>query len=334
MVNIKINININIILIIVLVLAISAVSGDELDNTGDKTVTDTEPLEVAPAKENDKEYADNAVFFTESNMYKFANYMFNLGEYDRALVEYHRFNFTYPESELEHLATFKVGLSYEKLGEYKRARRQYLKLVRHNRDKEVQQICRYRVAATFYSSAQWDSTLSFITNLEVGRETDIADAFEYLKGWCYLQKSDYGSAIEVFQRLKDSGNSQDALPSLHFLISKSRQGLILPHKNPAVSGVLSTVIPGAGQAYCERWGDAAFSAFFTLGALGSAIYFWEDDETFAITTGVIGVFFYLGNVYGAITSAKLFNKHTTEDFMQKTQLGVPHKPTRLFQEIR
>lgn len=321
-------------IIVIFFLAISTIIPQDEEKPSEKEVKAPDSLkQIKSAKKQEEKESKIPSFYTEENMYKFANYLYNINEYQRALIEYHRFNFTYPESELKHKTMFRIGLSYEKLSEYQRARKNYRNLIKKSRNPEINQICRYRMAATYYSSQQWDSTLSYLGKLEKDMDTDIAGAFEYLRGWCYLQETKYKPAMEIFKKLEEKESSEKASPSLHFLISKARQGRILPQKSPVISGGLSTVFPGAGQAYCERWGDAAFSSFFTLGSLGSAYYLWEKDKSFAISTAALGAFFYLGNIYGAITSAQIFNKNKREAFIHETELGVPHKPTKLYQEL-
>ena len=80
-------------------------------------------------------------------------------------------------------------------------------------------------------------------------------------------------------------------------------------KSPAVGGLLSLFIPGAGQWYGGRKIDAVF-AFSTVAtfAAGTLVAKHNGEEGWAWTVGAVGGVFYLGNVYGGINAAHRYNE--------------------------
>ncbi|MBO4465388.1 MAG: hypothetical protein J5748_01750 [Bacteroidales bacterium] len=81
-------------------------------------------------------------------------------------------------------------------------------------------------------------------------------------------------------------------------------------KSPALAGLMSAVIPGAGKFYAGRK-DEAFASFFTVGIFaGLTAECWikkgpKDWRT--IVFGTLGSLFYIGNIYGSYMSVSIYN---------------------------
>jgi tetratricopeptide (TPR) repeat protein len=106
-----------------------------------------------------------------------------------------------------------------------------------------------------------------------------------------------------------------------FLAAKDR----LPRKNMALAGVYSAVVPGLGKLYCRRPLDA-LSSFTSIGILGWQAYDGFHDDGPGSVKGwifsVIGGIFYLGNVYGSVVAADLYNEEGELMLIQKVQVRV------------
>ncbi len=80
-------------------------------------------------------------------------------------------------------------------------------------------------------------------------------------------------------------------------------------KSPALAGVLSGVIPGAGQMYNGRWIDGLMSLTF-VSLFGAATWYSFaklDSVPLGIFTAVLGAGFYSGGIYNAVTDAQRIN---------------------------
>jgi TM2 domain-containing membrane protein YozV len=152
---------------------------------------------------------------------------------------------------------------------------------------------------------------------------------DYLKGFCYIEKKEFAKAESLYTALSQEGGNSMLLSSIHYLISKSKQGKNLPQKSPASAAILSTFVPGLGMGYTGKWGDGLFSFLAVFVTAAPAVYFWEEDRTFAITTGIAALFFYSGNIYGSAVSAHNFNDKTTSEFIHNTINSVPYSVTNI-----
>lgn len=85
--------------------------------------------------------------------------------------------------------------------------------------------------------------------------------------------------------------------------------LEIPTQNlsPWLAGGLSALVPGLGQAYVGRWGDAAFNAL-TILALGYSSYgTLRSNQPLGWTLAGVTGLLHAGNIYGAAQAAKATN---------------------------
>lgn len=92
----------------------------------------------------------------------------------------------------------------------------------------------------------------------------------------------------------------------------------LPLQRPWLAATLSALLPGAGQAYNGRWGDAV-SALLINGALGAATYY-SFVELESVPAGVVSAAllagFYAGNIVNAYTDAERINAQHYKGFFE------------------
>lgn len=92
----------------------------------------------------------------------------------------------------------------------------------------------------------------------------------------------------------------------------------LPLRRPALAGILSAIIPGAGQAYNGRWLDAALALGFTGLFAGATAYSYLglDSIPLTVTSGIFALGFYSGNITNAIVDARRHNASVYDDFFE------------------
>lgn len=103
-------------------------------------------------------------------------------------------------------------------------------------------------------------------------------------------------------------------------------------KSPFVAGMLSALVPGLGKIYAGAYGEGV-SSFLLIGSLGAitaenwirnGVLNWK-----TLVFGTIGMVFYIGNIYGSISSVKIYY----EDFNHQQNISILyniHIPLRTF----
>ena len=101
----------------------------------------------------------------------------------------------------------------------------------------------------------------------------------------------------------------------------------VPQKSPAAAGVMSAVLPGAGQAYSGEYGRAAIS--FLLNGL----FIWGMVESFRhdhyVVGGILTLFelgWYSANILNAVNSAEKYNRKKTQEYINGLERGEQNFP--------
>ena len=264
----------------------------------------------------------------KESVYSFASELLTDKQFDKAALEFLRYKRYFPEDTLLPSVNFRLAYSYEKLTNYERARAEYLNLFSNYPENSIAGHSFYRYYLTYYLNKQMDTLRYLVEDVKDSlADQRLKTSLKYLSIWSLIDQQDFISAKEILSGLSDDNTFLK--PSLNYLLSKTQQVDYLTEKSPIFSSILSTVIPGLGQGYCERWGDAGYSFILSVGGIGSGYYFWERDRNFALFTGISGLFFYLGNIYGAFSSAILYNRDTAKDYIDAIHRDVPHPPEEI-----
>lgn len=246
-----------------------------------------------------------------------------LGEYRRAAVEYLRIAHGDQTAEGSAKANLKAALCFEKAGEYSISKKIYEDLLDSTTPAEIRKAAYYRVGVSDY----------FLGNLELvvnrakkaSGSNELQNATQYLKGWAYFFARDYSSAADQFAILEPSSYDSSAM----FMVSRCNDGLNLKSRSPFMAASMSAIVPGSGKAFYGRWGDALVNLLVVGGTLGGAAALWERDREFALTLGVIGAFFYGGNVYGSYVGAKWFNEQQHRELYRYARQNVNRRPEEI-----
>jgi len=146
-----------------------------------------------------------------------------------------------------------------------------------------------------------------------------------LVGFCYLKEKRWSEAAFVFDSLAEVASGHESRESLLKSKRYAEEGKNLSRKNSIMAGVLSTVFPGVGKAYCKRYKEA-LSSFIVIGINGWQAYdgFYEKGQGSAKgwIFAAIGGVFYLGNIYGSTVAAHIYNRQQEKDLLTKIDVEI------------
>lgn len=243
-------------------------------------------------------------YFKPDNIYSFAEYLFNDAQYERAAGEYTRFLFatdSFPRKADS--IFFKIALCYRYDGRYKESIDYFRKIVDDYEESKLLDESYFQIALGY----------SFIDNYE--------ESNKILKSH-FLDDSSENLNIPVKKLItlnhiqrKEWDKAKESLDGMNILSGQLlgfvKRGKNLPRKNPFVSGMLSGVIPGSGKFYCDRPMDGIHS-LITVGITGWQAYEgFKEDGAHSVKGwifGVLGGAFYLGNIYGSVVAADIYNQ--------------------------
>ena len=266
-------------------------------------------LTVQPARADD----------SPNKLLDFAHYLFDQGDYSRATLETRRFLFLFPDNPRRDEAGLLLGRSYLYSGNVEDAEKAYKKvMISHDRPESLVQAALglgrtlERISAAeaeeFYRQAARDESLP------PGLQKELSDKALTRLGWLLMENGRWVEASSVFRRVDDPG-LKTPLPGL---ADRALEGENLPWRSPGAAGMMSAVLPGAGQLYVGRPLDAGLA--FGLNALflyGTVEAVQKEAWAAAAVIGLLEIAWYGGNIYNAINGAHIYNREAQNGFLKR-----------------
>ena len=256
----------------------------------------------------------------------FADHLFDQGDYYRAITEYERLIFYYPDHALAETSRYQIALSYFKGDKLDIAAIRFRELAETYKGRETGADALFMLAETYYRKKEFMRAGEIVEDfLKLYPTNSRADSARIKLGWCYMQQGDWRAAAAEFRKLPEDS---DLRKQAEGLAARSAEYDSLPRKSPYLAGALSAILPGAGQLYIGRPGDAALSFLLNGAFIYATTQSFRNNDT---ATGAILLLFesgwYFGNVYNAVNGAHKFNQRTEQEYFNSLQgrFGVSYQ---------
>ena len=264
-------------------------------------------------------------YYSPENVRKFADFLYEQGDYLRAIGEYQRYLFYRPQESEE--IKYRIAVCYRFGGKSSQAIQGFETLLRTYPGGQYTSQIYYQIGATYFLMDRYNQSARFLSDA-LPRITDSrqhAEA-EQLIGLSYLMQKRWSDAGEVFRGLQGSDITRVREKAAVYNIY-AENGENLPTRSPFLAGTLSTIVPGAGRLYTGRLADA-LTSLFTVGLTGWQAYdgFRRDglSSVKGWSLGTIFGIFYVGNIYGSVISARVYNRHVTDEFLATVFIELPY----------
>jgi TolA-binding protein/TM2 domain-containing membrane protein YozV len=240
------------------------------------------------------------------------------GEYFRAVTEYRRFLFSFPQDPRQAMVHFRIALALYRGQQYEEALHLFREVAHRYPDSSYGKQAWLWQGESLLRQTQYKAAEQLYTQLlEQFSDDEIGQLARYQRGWTLLYQRKWQEASRQFRQL----TPESALFRVaHRLADEVLDGEHLPTKSPLVAGILSGLLPGSGQLYNGRAGDALL-AFFLNGLFIAGIAQAVTQGELA-AAGILSFFeagWYAGNVYGAINGAHKHNRRAEESFLRNLE---------------
>jgi tetratricopeptide (TPR) repeat protein len=245
------------------------------------------------------------------------------GDYYRAITEYKKLTFLFPDSERLSEAFYQIGMAYYKGKDYKSAVNSFAKV-------------RKAYTASNYSSAAFYEGLSYS---KLGLPDKAALSFERARLFDESHPDAANAQLGLSLNALEKDNVADSRAKLDEFLANYPEdervpgvqasfGLLdeyesQPRKSPALAGTMSSVIPGSGQMYAEHYKDGLM-AFVVNGLFIAGTVAALDDDNYALAAivGGVGLPFYVGNIYGAANASRKWNLSLTRKLRDDLSMSL------------
>lgn len=256
-----------------------------------------------------------------------AQHLMKEGEYYRAVTEYKRFLYYFPESPRADAAHLRIVEAYVRGQWWEDGIRKARELLDMGISREIKAralffmgVCQIRLGLL------GEARESLVGVTQVSEDPELRGRAEYLLGETYALQGDWDEVIRFLESLpQESSLSRRGLQKAHLVRSKSPS----QEKSPWVAGALAAILPGAGHLYTERYLDAAL-AFSVNAAFASAAVEATRKDNLPLAGGLAAaeLVWYAGNIFSAVGSAHKFNRALHRELLEEVRL-----PDRLLEEL-
>ena len=262
--------------------------------------------------------AAHAATQSAEEMAAFADHLFGAGDYYRAVTEYERLLFHHPGHGLADAAQLRIAECYLRGGKYEQALARFRAIARAGAGGETGRRAQFLAAEAYFRKGDYGRAAEeFSAYADSWPEDPQAGEARVQAAWSLLRQGDAAAASEGFRKvpagsslLQQARELADAAPAFDDI----------PRKSPGLAGGLSAVLPGAGQLYVGRPGDAAAAFLLNAGFIWATVESFRHDNN---VTGGILLFFeagwYAGNIYNAVGGAHKFNRRSEQRFYDGLQ---------------
>ena len=266
--------------------------------------------------------------FTADQLLQFAEQLLQEGEYFRAITEFRRFRFDYPDDPRQAMALFRIGQAYFRGQQYQEALQTFRDVSQTYPDSPYGREAWLWQGESLIQQTQFAAAeQAYTAFIERHADASTIPYARYQKGWMLLYRRQWQAAATELQQIPDSSF---LYPAAQQLALEAQEGSQRPRKSPFLAGALSTFLPGAGQLYNGRRGDA-FLTFLLNGLFITGMIEAIQHDQLAIA-GVLGFFqagWYGGNIYSAVNGAHKHNRHMDETLLQELERRFRITPSDL-----
>jgi len=189
------------------------------------------------------------------------------------------------------------------------------------KDYDLKDKANFKIALDLARLKEYRYSLDFIKSYKQGEL--ILDNYGILYAINLISLSNYSLAREMLSRPANLEIEYyiNITNKLYYITTGLEK---LPEKNPFLAAFFSSIIPGSGKFYSDRFFDGFFSlSFITSTAIFAGLYFSMNGITSwqGWTLAATGFVFYIGDIYGAYKAAERYNRLKEENLnRQKEEL--------------
>ena len=255
--------------------------------------------------------------FKKSELLDFADSLFQEEDYLNAAHEYRRYIFLFPNEHNSDFVQFRLAASYQNAGRLASAIQAYQLLIDTHPASPLMQRARSNIAQCQLLDGKKEVAIRSLQQfLSEHPHSDLAPRAQFMIATVQMEDKDWEKASKTWEQISVKYPNTRFAEASDRLTRMVRSSKLMPKRSPTFSGLLSAVIPGLGQVYSGRFLDGlqSLTVVGTISA-GTAYYINQEQYDVAVPVGLLGLFFYAGNVYGGVRAAKTFNSSQEGKFL-------------------
>jgi len=258
-------------------------------------------------------------YYSAENIRRFAEYLYQEGDYLRSVKEYNRYILVSQQGADE--ALYKIGLCYRHIGDTQKAVDFFQRLTKEYPQSDLKFSANYQIGYSYHLSERYKESIKYIGQVlkETEKENE-RQKLEILLVLNYLNQRQWRSADKLLNSKSEKPEDKAIEHIMLDLRDRSREGITLKRKNRLLACLMSIILPGSGKVYCNQYGNGIFS-FAVVSTTGFlAFNGFHKNGVHSVNGWIFGslcTVFYAGNIYGSGISALAYNRQAETDILMR-----------------
>lgn len=244
----------------------------------------------------------------------FADSLADEGDYYRAITEYKRVLFYFPDYQKQNWVKFQIGRMYYEGGRYSAAK-EYLIPLTADDDLLLRYYSLNWLSLTYFENAEYvNSSRLFRELASDAKDSEVNDDYMLYAAVSEMRDKRFYKANEIFSSLKREGQKEDVLKFVKDAEELSLQAAERGKKNRFLATSLGIIFPGSGHLYLHQWDN--FSVILTVVGLTGYLAvdgYLRGNATQGILFSTFASGFYAGSIYSAYSETKKYNQRLGDE---------------------
>ncbi|MBN2105386.1 hypothetical protein JW835_15210 [bacterium] len=256
----------------------------------------------------------------------YADYLMKSHDFFRAISEYKKIHYYATDDEIKNNCLLNISKAYMKSNKYKLSIR-YASLLLNKKNIEQEYVIKANnyIGLNYYGLRVLNMAEDYFNKT---RSIDNTGFSLFYLSLVDIEKGQYETARQKYISICEAYPESELYDISKRLSDRVLLARNIQKRSPLISTVLSTLIPGSGQIYCQHYYDG-IQAFMYVGAFAFASWIsYKYDKKYNnhyLTTYAslsVTAIFHLGNIIGASKTASYYNLKQKEKYLDAVRKDV------------
>jgi len=256
------------------------------------------------------------IYSQDSNDKRFADFLFEKGEYYRAITEYYRLLYNCEKTDQKINLLKNIGLSYYQGEDFEGC----IDFLKSNRlsflsDSLVSNEMDLLISNSYYRIGQYSNVISILNWQYLKSSEYFKDKFLFLSGISYSRLFQVEKAIDQMKHIQQKSTKKEVADRFVIYFQDLNN---VSNKSPFLAGTLSAIIPGSGYLYSKHY-ETALTSFIINGLIIWAVHDAIKEKQYGIASAatVFGLGWYIGNIEGSAKAAVKQNEYERNKYLNE-----------------
>ena len=255
----------------------------------------------------------------EDSLLRYADSLFNHGDYKSSILEYKRLLFYHPDTGVTDFVRYRIAQGYYYQEDSEKAQQMLGELTKIHPNSPLYFHAQLMLGKSYFDADDYATArIIYSRIIHADANEQLSAQAQYLRGWCYVHEWNWLKGIAEFRKVRRFQPDTSLSVVSNQLADATLANIPLPLKSPERAQWLSTFFPGVGQIYAGQFRNGLISTVVNAAFLYLAADATRDERYVdAVGISLVGSWFYWRNRSSAKALAAEHNRELAIDLIRE-----------------